>query len=317
MIDGVIPVLKPVHYTSHDVVAVMRKLLGVKRVGHTGTLDPMVPGVLPICVGRATRMVEYIQDLPKQYEVVMKLGMSSDTEDASGQIIDVATDVKITETDLKRALIQFIGEIEQVPPMYSAVKVQGKRLYELARQGMSIERSARKVTIYEIQCLHMALDEPQPEIKLSVLCSKGTYMRTLCVDIGRALGYPALMSSLVRTATGRIQLSDCLTLEQIEHYVETDTLHQHIIQTDEAVSHIRAYVIDDQYVKRVLQGQKISAVHVKPMQADEDVYVHDGSSAKLMRVYSPKGYFLGIFRIEPNTQLLTAVKVFGDAEQAY
>lgn len=317
MIDGVIPVLKPVHYTSHDVVAVMRKLLGVKRIGHTGTLDPLVPGVLPICVGRATRMVEYIQDLPKQYEVVMKLGVASDTEDASGQVIATADDVVINESDVRQALISFIGEIDQVPPMYSAVKVKGKRLYELARQGINIERAARKVTIYEIELLHMDLDQPHPEIKLSVLCSKGTYMRTLCVDLGQALGYPALMSSLVRTATGRLRLDDCLTLEQIEQYVDNGSLHNHVIQPDEAVSHLPAFVIDAQYVKRVLQGQKINAKHVSPLQADDDMDEANASSTPIIRLYSPKRYFLGLFRIDVDTQLLVAVKVFGDVAQAY
>lgn len=313
MIDGVIPVLKPVNYTSHDVVAILRKILGVKRIGHTGTLDPLVPGVLPICVGRATRMVEYIQDLPKRYEVVMKLGIASDTEDASGNIIAEASDVVVSEAEVRQVLRSFIGEIEQIPPMYSAVKVQGKRLYELARQGINVQRNARKVTIYEIDLLHMSLDQPQPEIKLSVLCSKGTYMRTLCVDIGHALGYPALMASLVRTASGHFHQTDCFTIEDIKRFVAQGTLSEHVIHADEAVSHIPAYVIDAQYVKRVLQGQRINAIHVKPLQDDDNVY----DAGNLMRLYSPNRYFLGLFHVEADTDLLKAVKVFGDIAQAY
>lgn len=204
-LEGILPVWKPAGFTSHDVVAKARGILGIKRIGHTGTLDPQVTGVLPLCIGRATRMVEYIQDLPKEYEAFLRIGLSTDTEDMTGTVLEEVSQVTLDEMKVREVLHSFVGEIEQVPPMFSAVKIDGKRLYELAREGKEVERKSRKVTIHKLEILHMDLHQKHPEIQFRVSCSKGTYIRTLCVDIGKALGYPAVMKSLIRTSTGSIR----------------------------------------------------------------------------------------------------------------
>jgi len=214
---GVIVVHKPAGMTSHDCVMRIRRLFGTKRAGHTGTLDPDVTGVLPICLGNATRIVEYLQELPKTYEAVLRLGSTTTTEDASGEVME-QRDVDPAQITLERVeavFQQFLGEIEQIPPMYSAVKVGGKRLYHLAREGVTVERKARKVTIYELKLLQISTED-HAEITFACTCSKGTYIRTLCVDLGRALGYPAHMHKLVRTASGPFTLQDAVPLEQLE-----------------------------------------------------------------------------------------------------
>ena len=204
-LEGILPVWKPAGFTSHDVVAKVRGILSIKRIGHTGTLDPQVTGVLPLCIGRATRMVEYIQELPKEYEAVLRIGLSTDTEDMTGTVLEEVSHVSLEEDQVREVLESFIGEIEQIPPMFSAVKIDGKRLYELAREGKEVERKSRKATIFELEILELNLDQKHPEIRFRAMCSKGTYIRTLCVDIGKALGYPAVMVSLIRTSTGNIR----------------------------------------------------------------------------------------------------------------
>lgn len=236
--DGILAVWKPEGWTSHDVVAKVRRVLKMKRIGHTGTLDPMVTGVLPLCLGRATRVVEYVQERPKSYEAVLQLGIATDTEDITGTVIARQSPISVTEEDVRHTLSQFIGEIDQVPPMYSAVKVDGKRLYELAREGKTVERKSRKVTIHQIDLIDTQLDLDLPQISFSVVCSKGTYIRTLCVDIGKALGVPATMAHLTRTMSGGITKESCLTLEQIEQLQQSGELSGHIISADEAVTHL-------------------------------------------------------------------------------
>jgi tRNA pseudouridine55 synthase len=237
-VDGILAVWKPEGWTSHDVVAKVRRILKMKRIGHAGTLDPMVTGVLPLCLGRATRVVEYVQERPKAYEAVLKLGIATDTEDMTGTIIERSASVAVTEADVHAVLARFSGAIEQVPPMYSAVKVDGKRLYELARDGKTVERKARTVTIHDIRLLAMKLDLEQPEITFAVECSKGTYIRTLCVDIGKALGVPATMATLTRTMSGGITKDSCLTLEDIERLQQAGELEQRLIPADQAITHL-------------------------------------------------------------------------------
>lgn len=236
-LTGVLAVYKPAGFTSHDVVAKARRILGMKRIGHTGTLDPQVTGVLPLCLGRATRVVEYIQELPKEYVATLRLGFASDTEDLTGTITESVEEVQVTEAEVLAVLNSFKGVISQVPPMYSAVKVDGKRLYELAREGKTVERKSREVEIYEIEMQGMVWSGNYPDITFRALCSKGTYIRTLCVDIGRALGVPGVMVKLERTMSAGISASHCLTLEQIAEYKEAGTLEEHLIAADEAISH--------------------------------------------------------------------------------
>ncbi len=212
--------------TSHDCVAVTRKLLHTKKVGHTGTLDPDVTGVLPLCIGRATKVAQYMTDFSKTYEAVIKLGFSTTTEDASGDKVEEKKVEKIpSEHEIEEALAAFRGTIEQVPPMYSAVKINGKKLYEYAFKGEVVERPSRQVTIHELDRIgEVSEDDGTVSIPVRVTCSKGTYIRTLAVDIGEHLGYPAHMSFLIRTASGPFKLEECLTFDQIKQMIEEETL---------------------------------------------------------------------------------------------
>ncbi|UJF35383.1 tRNA pseudouridine(55) synthase TruB [Paenibacillus hexagrammi] len=302
MYEGVLPVWKPEGYTSHDVVAKARRILGMKRIGHTGTLDPQVTGVLPLCLGRATRMVEFIQELPKEYEAVLVIGLSTDTEDMTGTVTEQAENVRLDEDQVLQTIGTFIGEIDQVPPMYSAVKVEGKRLYELAREGKEVERKSRKVTIHEIDVLTMNMQSDKPEIHLRVRCSKGTYIRTLCVDIGKALGYPSVMKSLIRTSTGNIRREQCVTLEQMAQLKEEGTLQSKLIPMDQSIGHLPAVRLTARESEHALQGKRIS---VQPERVLEGA-----ASETLLRAYSPEERFLGLFEWHSSTQCLVPSKVF-------
>ncbi len=299
-LEGVLPIIKPVDFTSHDVVAKVRGILGIRRIGHTGTLDPKVTGVLPLCIGRATRIVEYIQDLPKQYEAVLTIGMATDTEDMTGTIIEHVERVHLTEADIKRVFTSFLGVIDQVPPMYSAIKVDGQRLYDLARQGQTIERKSRKVEIYEIDIISTNLELAHPQIKFRVKCSKGTYIRTLCVDIGQALGYPAVMSELVRTATGPITLSDCLTLEELAELVKLGTVSSRLIATDLAIVHLASFQATELEALHAKQGKTIVTSLLKDNYEDQEI----------VRLYAADHNFLGLFRWHAEDKSFTPEKVF-------
>ncbi|MCA0754081.1 tRNA pseudouridine(55) synthase TruB [Paenibacillus sp. N4] len=299
--DGILAVWKPEGWTSHDVVAKVRRILGMKRIGHAGTLDPMVTGVLPLCLGRATRVVEYIQERPKAYEAVLRLGIATDTEDISGTVLESQSVVNVTAAEVRAALERFTGRIDQVPPMYSAVKIDGKRLYELAREGQTVERKARQVTIHEIALIDAQLDLDQPQIKFSVLCSKGTYIRTLCVDIGKALGVPATMASLTRTMSGGITQESCLTLEQIERLKQAGELERHLIAPDAAISHLERAEVPAASGKQALLGQKIAIRHAA---------LDNPEDGRLVRLYNEGQTFLGIFQIDSQAAVLKPVKVF-------
>jgi tRNA pseudouridine55 synthase len=301
--DGILAVWKPEGWTSHDVVAKVRRVLKMKRIGHAGTLDPMVTGVLPLCLGRATRVVEYVQERPKSYEAVLQLGIATDTEDLTGTVIERQSSISVTEDEVRRALSQFLGEIDQVPPMYSAVKVDGKRLYELAREGKTVERKSRKVTIHQIDLIDAQLDLDQPRISFSVVCSKGTYIRTLCVDIGKALGVPATMAHLTRTMSGGITKESCLTLEQIEQLQQAGELSGHLIAADEAITHLDRVTIPESLGRLALQGQKVSLSHA----VDHTALIIDG---QLIRLYNDQSSFLGIFQIDLNSNVFKPIKVF-------
>lgn len=212
--DGILNLLKPPSMTSHDVVAVVRRTLGVKKVGHTGTLDPGVAGVLPICVGRATRLAEFIAGAEKAYRGEFTFGLTTDTQDSFGTVLAEADGSHLTRGDLAYMLTRFQGEIMQVPPMVSAVKVDGKRLYDLARQGIEVERAARPVTIHRLRLLSFR-PGPRPTALVDVVCSKGTYVRTLAHDIGQKLGVGGHLSHLVRTRSGPFVLDQAATLEEL------------------------------------------------------------------------------------------------------
>lgn len=298
--EGILPILKPAGFTSHDVVAKCRGILKMKRIGHTGTLDPAVTGVLPLCLGRATRMVEYLQELPKEYEATLILGISTDTEDMSGTVLEEVSQVSVTEEEVAEVLAGFIGTISQIPPMYSALKQNGKRLYELAREGKTVERQPREVTIHELELIAYISDPVHPRIRFRTLCSKGTYIRTLCVDIGRALGVPAAMEELKRTMSAGIRADRCLTLEQLAEQVADGTLPSSLIPVDQAVNHLPAYTVQEEKVKAALQGQRLSRTVVRP----------EVTPGQTIRLYSPEQQFLGIYRVEEPTGTVAPVKVF-------
>ncbi|AGA69993.1 tRNA pseudouridine synthase B [Desulfitobacterium dichloroeliminans LMG P-21439] len=218
--DGVSNVLKPVGMTSSDVVVRLRRILSTRKIGHTGTLDPDVMGVLPICVGKATRLAEYLTNQGKTYHCEITFGITTDTQDASGQKITIKP-AKVSEEDFQRIISDFSGPIQQIPPMYSAVKYQGKRLYELARQGVEVERKSREIHIDRIELEEWTAGE-FPKAVFEVDCSKGTYIRTLCHDIGIALGCGAHMSGLVRLRSGPFRIEDSISLEAIQACMERE-----------------------------------------------------------------------------------------------
>lgn len=304
-LDGVLAIWKPAGWTSHDVVAKVRRLLGVRRIGHTGTLDPAVTGVLPLCVGRATRFVEYLQEMPKSYEAVLRFGMATDTEDLGGNVTQDSDASHLTEDRMKEAVLSFVGEIEQIPPMVSAVKVGGKRLYELARQGVTVERKPRKVQIYEADILEVAAGIRHPEIRFAVRCSKGTYIRTLCVDIGRALGVPSVMASLVRTESAGLTREDCVALEEIPDLIRQGGLGLKLKPADRLLTHLPRTIAGETEALHAVQGKPIPVSRLRPVPKEPGLWLVDRED----------GGFLGIFGLDEGSGFLRAVKVFPPADE--
>lgn len=298
--DGVLAVWKPAGWTSHDVVAKVRGMLRIRRIGHTGTLDPAVTGVLPLCIGRATRFVEYLQEMPKTYEATLRFGIATDTEDLSGDIVEQRDASFLTEKQIVDAAVSFQGEIDQIPPMVSAVKVGGKRLYELARQGVTVDRAPRRVNIYDIKVLNVKAEGVQPELTFSVSCSKGTYIRTLCVDIGKKLGVPAVMAELVRTESAGIKRDRCVMLEEIPRLLEQGRLTDKLMPADALLTDLPSVVADEPESVHALQGKAIPAKRLQP----------PPERAGLCKLYRADGIFLGLFAVDENLETVRPVKVF-------
>ncbi|MCM2533418.1 tRNA pseudouridine(55) synthase TruB [Neobacillus pocheonensis] len=255
--EGILPLFKPAGLTSHDCVFKLRKILRTKKVGHTGTLDPDVTGVLPICIGKATKVAEYITDAGKAYEGEVTIGFSTTTEDASGEVVKRESVKRtISREEILQVIESLTGEIEQTPPMYSAVKVGGTRLYEYARKGIEVERPTRKVMIYSFELLdeRNEFSGDSFHFRFRVSCSKGTYIRTLAVMIGERLGYPAHMSSLIRVQSATFSLEDCLTFEEIENLMEAGTISSALRPLESALSHLPKYVISDTVAEKVKNG---------------------------------------------------------------
>ena len=225
--DGIINVYKEKGFTSHDVVAKLRGILRMKKIGHTGTLDPAAEGVLPVCLGKGTRLCDMLTDKTKTYRAVLLLGQETDTQDTTG-VVQAEYPVHVTEEEVREAIVSFLGDYMQIPPMYSALKVNGKKLYELARQGKEVERQARPVQILDIQIESIDL----PRATFSVTCSKGTYIRTLCYDIGQKLGCGGCMESLLRTRVDRFKLEDSLTLSQIEKLRDEGRVEEAVVPVE-------------------------------------------------------------------------------------
>ncbi|MDA8233960.1 MAG: tRNA pseudouridine(55) synthase TruB [Clostridia bacterium] len=256
--DGIINVHKPPGMTSHDVVSFIRRTFRQKRVGHTGTLDPGVAGVLPICLGKATRVAQFLTDQDKAYRGELTLGFTTDTLDGFGQFTGEKDASRLTEDEIRQALVGFIGEIEQIPPMVSAVRHQGKKLYELARAGVEVERRPRKVTIHSLEILEIeGLSTAHPKVSFDVVCSKGTYIRTLCDDIGARLGVGGYMSHLVRTRSGPFTLATAHPLEIIEEAVQTGNYQQVVLAIESGLTHLLSVKVWDSAVKAVSHGNPL------------------------------------------------------------
>lgn len=260
--NGILPLWKERGMTSHDCVFKLRKILRTKKVGHTGTLDPGVEGVLPICIGQATRIAEYLTDAGKTYEAIISIGRSTTTEDAEGETVEEDLTIKnFSREQVLEVLASLTGVIEQTPPMFSAVKVNGKRLYEYARKGESVERPTRQVTIYDLELLDELAQYEGQEITFPVriACSKGTYIRTLAVQIGEALGYPAHMKELVRTASGTFTRDNCFTLAQVAELMEDEQIATCILPVEYALADYPYIEITSANEKEIFNGQVLPA----------------------------------------------------------
>ena len=286
MANGIIIIDKPAAWTSMDVCAKLRGILKTKKIGHAGTLDPMATGVLPVFVGQATRAVSFAESGRKEYVAGLRLGLVTNTQDTSGETLETHP-VAATADDLRNLLSRFTGEINQIPPMFSAIKVGGKKLYELARKGQEVERKSRAVTIYELELLEQT---GESEYLLRILCSKGTYVRTLCHDIGEALGCGGCMSSLRRTMASGFTLADAVTLEDVQERGETLLRDVDSLFADSAAYHIR--------------HAKVESL----CRNGNAFVVHDGLPDGSYRVYGMDGTFLCLSRLENGT--MTSVKNF-------
>lgn len=285
LVDGIIPLFKERGMTSHDCVFKMRKILKTKKVGHTGTLDPEVEGVLPICVGRATKLAEYITDQGKEYVATVMLGVSTTTEDATGEVVEKEIIKEaISEEKLDAVLQKLTGEIEQVPPMYSAVKVAGKKLYEYARAGQTVTRPRRVVQIHSLVRLDKGeLTDASPSFQIRISCGKGTYIRTLAVMIGEELGLPAHMASLERTKSGFFQKEDCLTLAEIETQVQKGDF-SFLHPLEKGIFDMPIIELDSTFYAKVLNGALLDKARFNIVSGDLFAMMHDG---KLVAIYKP------------------------------
>ncbi|MCA9766550.1 MAG: tRNA pseudouridine(55) synthase TruB [Carnobacterium sp.] len=256
--DGILPLWKERGMTSHDCVFKLRKILKTKKIGHTGTLDPDVDGVLPICIGNATKVVEYMMETGKSYIGEITLGFSTTTEDKSGEVVErIAVDKLLSIEEIDQAMADMEGVITQIPPMYSAVKVNGKRLYEYARAGETVERPSRKATIKRfIRTTNPIFDDNEKTVswRFEVDCGKGTYVRTLSVDLGATLGYPAHMSDLTRTSSGTFQSEDCLTLAQVAEEMANQTIQEKLFPLEYGIKELDSVEIEEELWNKVKNG---------------------------------------------------------------
>lgn len=349
MYHGMINVYKEKGFTSHDVVAKLRGICKQKKIGHTGTLDPDAVGVLPVCLGSATRLCDMLTEKEKEYIAVCRLGLVTDTQDASGKVL-AEKEVNVTSEQLREAVASFLGESMQIPPMYSALKVNGKKLYELAREGKEVERKPRPITVYELELT----EERLPEFTMRVKCSKGTYIRTLCHDIGQKLHCGGIMVSLVRTKVGRFSIEEALSLSALQELADTGRLKEAVIPVEAVFEKLPKLTVKETSVKALLNGNQLKEGEVKlQVQSTEEKSgrrqersteeksggkqersTEEKSSGKQersteeknsrkqerqaekeeadkeYRVYSHEGKFYGVYRYDSQKKLFCPVKLF-------
>ena len=295
MVNGIINVYKEKGFTSFDVVAKMRGMFHQKKIGHTGTLDPDAEGVLPVCLGKATKVCDLLTDKDKEYKAVLLLGQETDTQDISGEVLN-SSEVNVSEEEVKEAVLSFIGAYEQVPPMYSALKVNGQKLCDLARKGITVERKARPVTIHSIEIVSINL----PEVEMIVSCSKGTYIRTLCDDIGKKLGCYGCMKSLLRTRVDRFTLDKASTLAQLQEFIDEKSQEEwgFIDSIDSVFYKYSSVFAHENAQKLVANGNRI------PMS------MTDGEVGETVRLYDHTHKFIGIYTYIEESQEYKPVKLF-------
>ncbi len=280
--NGIINIYKEAGYTSFDVVARMRGILKTRKIGHTGTLDPAAMGVLPVCVGNATRAAEFLADHDKEYIAELLLGVTTDTLDTTGRVLETRP-VTCSEDKAREAVLSFLGTSEQIPPMYSALKVNGKRLYELARAGREVERTPRSIEITELEILSVQL----PVIRFRVVCSKGTYIRSLCQDIGEKLSCGGCMQSLERTRVGAFDKSTAVTLAELERHRDEGTLSGIVLGVDRIFTQYPAVMLKDDFVRIAENGNKLRT----EMLTEPFLF----SDEEKVRLYGEDGRFYGVY----------------------
>lgn len=299
MINGIINVYKEAGFTSHDVVAKLRGILKQKKIGHTGTLDPQATGVLPVCLGNATKVSDVLTDKSKTYEVVGLLGLVTDTQDIYGSTIETH-DVNVKESELIWAIQSFVGEYEQLPPMYSAIKVNGKKLYDYAREGKEVERKTRKIVINHIEIKE--IDLTLNTFKMIVDCSKGTYIRTLIHDIGQKLGCGACMKDLVRSRVGDFLISSSLTLDEIEEISKDKLIDSVLIKVDELFPDYEQINVLKDFSKLLYNGNYISQNNIKEFVFDKDY--------DKVKVYDWQNNFIAIYQYDKEKEVFKPFKMF-------
>lgn len=297
MINGVVNVYKEKGYTSHDVVAKLRGIFKQKKIGHTGTLDPQAEGVLPVCLGNGTKLCDMLTDKRKEYVAEFLFGITTDTQDMTGSVLS-EREVRVTEEEAREAILGFLGSYEQIPPMYSACKVNGRRLYELAREGKEVERKARPVTIYELEILSMAL----PEAAIRVVCSKGTYIRTLCHDIGERLGCGAAMKTLLRTKVEPFTLSEAKKLSEIEEIVKAGEAERLVLPVSEMFADLPAITVREEFTGAVCNGNPLFLRQITGRSGWTD--------GEQVRVYDCGGKFYGVYAFFVMRGCFKPVKMF-------
>ncbi len=298
MINGIINVYKEKGFTSFDVVAKLRGILKQKKIGHTGTLDPDAVGVLPVCLGNGTKLCDMLTDKDKTYEAVLLLGTVTDTQDTSGTILE-SKEVLNTKDEIEEAVLSFIGEYNQLPPMYSAIKVNGQKLYDLARKGVEIDRERRKVFIQNIEIHH--IDMVKKEVTMTVDCSKGTYIRTLCHDIGIKLACGGCMKELKRTKVGQFDINSSLTINQIKELVDNNSISDVVIPVDQMFQYDKVKVLEE-YCKYLNNGNQLTI--------DQITFISKEYHSSAVLVYDYLERFVAIYEFIDEEKVYKPVKMF-------
>lgn len=298
MYHGMINVYKEKGFTSHDVVAKLRGICKQKKIGHTGTLDPDAVGVLPVCLGSATRLCDMLTDKDKEYIAVFRLGITTDTQDISGKVLE-EKEVTVSGQEVRAVVSSFVGEQLQIPPMYSALKVNGKKLYELAREGKEVERAARPVNVYEIEIL----EENMPEFTIRISCSKGTYIRTICHDIGQKLSCGAVMVSLKRTRVGSFTIEEAYSLSQLQSLSDEKKLSEILIPVEKVFEHLPEVSVKEDAMKALLNGNQLKREDVMNL-------TEETMNAKEVRIHGYDNRFYGIYSYHKGRKLFCPVKMF-------